>query len=264
MNPFTTHGAISWAELQTSDPVAATEFYTKVLGWTSETMEMDMGPYTVVKAGDLQVGGIMATQQPGMPPCWTLYVTVDNIDAIAAKASELGGTVLVPVMDVPTIGKFCGIQDPQGAFLMAMEYAATDDGQSDLDFANGFTTHGAISWSELRTPDPEGARKFYSGLFGWTFDTQEMPTGPYSSIQVGGTGIGGIIQPPQEGVPPHWGLYITVDDVDAVNAAATSAGATAHGPTVDVEKVGRFSFLQDPQGAMFSPITYVPMDVAST
>jgi predicted enzyme related to lactoylglutathione lyase len=124
MDAYKTHGAFSWSELMTSDPKAATEFYGTLFGWKFETMNGLQGPYHVVKVGDTGVGGIM--QKPPeagqMPTAWGCYVTVDNVDETAKKVSKLGGKVLMPPTDIPTVGRFALIQDPQGAVLNVITY----------------------------------------------------------------------------------------------------------------------------------------------
>ena len=126
MDVYKTHGAFSWAELVTSDPVAAIAFYGRLFGWTSEAMDMGGGSYHVVKAGDAQVAGVMAPppNAPSMPPAWGCYVTVTDIDATSALCVELGGKILVPPMDVPGVGRMAVLQDPQGAVISAMTYSA--------------------------------------------------------------------------------------------------------------------------------------------
>jgi len=122
---FKTHGAFSWFELTTSDLEAAKNFYTKLFGWKTEDSPMGDGrPYTVVKVGDESAAGIMNTppQAQGMPPVWSIYITVDDVDATARKTQELGGKVLMPPMDIPKVGRFCVIQDPQGAVICPIQY----------------------------------------------------------------------------------------------------------------------------------------------
>src|SRR5262245_15242011 len=123
---FKAHGAFSWCELTTTNVTAAKNFYTKLFGWTTE--EMSVTPamtYTVVKAAGKGIGGIMSTPQQGqgMPPHWNSYVTVDDVDAVAKSAQQLGGKVLMGPQDIPTVGRFCVIQDPQGAVISAITYA---------------------------------------------------------------------------------------------------------------------------------------------
>ena len=106
-------GAISWNELVTTDP-GVTKFYSDVVGLTAETMDMGQSPYTVFKAGEAMVGGSMAPQMPGVPNHWHVYFGTDDADATAAKAAELGGSVIVPPFDTP-VGRMAVLSDPQGA-----------------------------------------------------------------------------------------------------------------------------------------------------
>ena len=87
--------------------------------------------------------------------------------------------------------------------------------------------HGAFSWNELTTTDTKAARAFYGKLLGWQFQDMDMgPSGTYTVINVDGKGVGGIAGTPPnaKGMPPVWGGYTTVDDVDAVVAKVSSLG----------------------------------------
>ena len=124
--PATTHGAFSWTELTTSDPKDARRFYGKLLGW--QFQDMDMGPhgtYTVVNVAGQGVGGITGVppNAKGMAPVWGSYVTVKDVDAVVAQVTGLGGKVLLPPTDIPTVGRFATIMDPQGATLSLITYA---------------------------------------------------------------------------------------------------------------------------------------------
>ena len=125
MDPFKTVGAVSWTELTTPDPAAAQSFYGALFGWRFEAMPMPEGSYHVIKVSDTDaIGGIMATppQAQGMQPAWGSYVTVADCDASAAKCTSLGGKVCVGPMDIPNIGRFAMLQDPQGATLFVIAY----------------------------------------------------------------------------------------------------------------------------------------------
>lgn len=122
---YKTPGAFSWNELMTGDPDAAAGFYGRLFGWRFETMNMGM-PYQVIKAGDTSVGGIMGKPPgaEGMPPMWGGYVTVADADATAKRCTELGGKVLHGPTDIPTVGRFVVLQDPQGAVINAIAYSS--------------------------------------------------------------------------------------------------------------------------------------------
>lgn len=124
MEPFKTHGAFSWNELMTSDPQAAAAFYGALFGWKFDSMDMGQGSYSVIKVADAGIGGIMKTPPSAgaMPSSWCGYVTVDDIDETARRCVSLGGKVLMPPTDIPTVGRFAVLQDPQGAVLNAIAY----------------------------------------------------------------------------------------------------------------------------------------------
>lgn len=125
MDVFTTHGAFSWFELMTTDPEGARDFYTQLFGWGSKDMEMANGKYTTLQVGEVSVAGMMkipADAPPGMPPNWSCYVTVKDVDATCTRVTQLGGKVVMPVFEVPSVGRMAVIQDPQGAVLSVITY----------------------------------------------------------------------------------------------------------------------------------------------
>lgn len=125
-NVFQQHGAFSWCELMTADTEAAKSFYGQLFGWTLKDVPMEGMTYTTLAAGGQEIGGMMSVSAPGVQgnpsPHWGVYVTVENVDASAKKAEELGATLLVPPMDIPNVGRFSVIQDPQGAVLSIIAY----------------------------------------------------------------------------------------------------------------------------------------------
>ena len=123
-SPMETHGAFSWNELMTSDAAAAKKFYGALLGWQFKDMDMGKMVYTVVSTGGTDVGGMMGTpaEAKGMPPAWGAYITVNDVDAVVAKVAGLGGKVCMPPTDIPSVGRFAAIQDPQGAMVSLITY----------------------------------------------------------------------------------------------------------------------------------------------
>ncbi|MCE9625849.1 MAG: VOC family protein [Deltaproteobacteria bacterium] len=118
------HGAFSWSELTTSDAAAAQKFYGTLFGWTFKKFPNPAVDYTIFSVGDRQIGGIFqATKDKPVPTSWWGYVTVDNVDETAKNAQELGGKIMVPPQDIPDVGRFCIIQDPQGAAIATITYS---------------------------------------------------------------------------------------------------------------------------------------------
>lgn len=122
---FETNGAFSWTELATNDVASARKFYGQLLGWQFDDMPSQHGTYSVITAGGEKIGGIMHTPPgaEGMPPTWGSYITVDDVDARAAGVKKLGGKIVAPPTDIPGVGRFCVIQDPQGATISLITYS---------------------------------------------------------------------------------------------------------------------------------------------
>jgi hypothetical protein len=115
---------------------------------------------------------------------------------------------------------------------------------------------GSFCWIELHTSEQNAAKKFYGSLFGWT--PQDMPMGPndfYTIFKLQGrdAAAGCTLRPDETsmGVPPHWLIYIAVDDVDAAAPKAEKLGGKILAPPFDVMDAGRMAVVQDPTGAVF-------------
>lgn len=123
MDVYRTHGAISWAELTTSNPRAATEFYGRLFGWQFETRPMAAGPYQVVKVAGTPVAGVMGVPPDAPPmPTWCVYITVKSIDETVRQCQELGGWLCAGPFEVAGVGRMAVMQDPQGALFNAITY----------------------------------------------------------------------------------------------------------------------------------------------
>jgi predicted enzyme related to lactoylglutathione lyase len=245
-------GSFSWVELATTDTAAAKKFYGGLFGWTFT--DTPAGPdvvYTRFQVGGKDVGAAYPQhkeqQAQGIPPHWGSYVTVEKADATAAKAKELGGTVILEPFDVMQHGRMAVLQDPTGAVLSIWE-PRQHIGVQVRDEPN------TLCWNELYTKDTARAATFYTGLFGWR---AKGDAGGYTEWhRADGAAVGGMIAiDPQWGpVPAHWLPNVMVTDCDATVARAGDLGGRALRPPLDVENVGRFAMLADPQGATFAVI----------
>jgi len=152
--------------------------------------------------------------------------------------------------DVMDLGRMCVISDPQGA-MFAIWQPMKSHG------VHVFNEPGAPSWGELATKDIEAAKKFYGGLFGWEGHTGSGDGMAYTEWKLpDAKQFGGMIQiAPEWGpVPPHWLMYVRVDDCDAAIAKAKQLGAAVKSGPMEIEHVGKFAVLSDPQGATFAVI----------
>jgi predicted enzyme related to lactoylglutathione lyase len=247
------YGVPSWIDLATPDPAASKAFYTALFGWEYDDQPTDgPGDYTMARLGGRNAAGMMqlSTEMAanGMPPVWSTYVTVDDIEATLAKVEAAGGTTMGPAMDAMDAGRFAVIADPSGAVICLWE--ARDHIGADV-----VNEHGAFSWSELITPDPAAIAPFYEAVFGWTAQSAPMPTGTYTVFHVDGgneDGIAGAMAPPVDGMPAFWGVYFAVDDVAATVEIARELGAHIVMEATPVPGVGTLATIVDPQGAAFS------------
>jgi len=119
-------GNFCWRELMSRDVAAAARFYGEVLGWTFQPDPASApAEYIHIACGDLQVGGMMAiTPEMGQAPAmWTPYLALPEVDALSRRAVELGGTLCMPPMDIPKVGRMCIVTDPAGGTLALITLA---------------------------------------------------------------------------------------------------------------------------------------------
>ena len=238
-------GSFCWIELATTDAPAAAEFYTQLFGWDLKEVPMgEHGTYYVFQKGGRDAAAAYTQQQEGAPPNWMSYVAVEDADAAAEKAKDLGAQLYAPPFDVFDLGRMAVLGDPQGA-AFAVWQAKDQTGVGVRDEPD------TLCWNELQARDVEAAKKFYAALFGWRMKESEE----YTEWHLGSHAIGGMLpsQAPPE-VPSHWMPYFSVEDCDGAVAKATSLGASTFVPAMDIAGVGRFSVLADPQGAVFALI----------
>lgn len=240
------HGTFSWADCSSTDPAKSKAFYTKLMGWEAEDIPIsDDMFYSMLKHDGLNAAGLGPTMAEGMPSVWTNYVNVDDVDAIVAKSTELGGTTIVEPMDVFDSGRIAMIQDPTGA-VVGLWQAKNHIGASLVN------TAGAMCWNELSTRDAEAAKKFYGELFGWEYELDEASG--YTSLKNKGRFNGGIMQMDESygDMPPVWTVYFSVADLDATIAQAEPNGGKVIMPSTDAGGIGKFSIIADPTGAVCS------------
>jgi predicted enzyme related to lactoylglutathione lyase len=242
-------GSFCWIELATTDQKAAKDFYTSLFGWGVE--DSPMGPeeyYSIFKLqGRDTAAACTLRKDQGNQPYWGIYMAVENADASAKKAEQLGGEILAPPFDVMDHGRMSVIKDPTGTmFCIWQAMKNTGIGIAGED--------GTLCWADLSTSDPTTAAKFYEGLFGWKIAAGEHDTSGYLHIENGKDFIGGV-QPPSmrnPNSPPHWLAYFQTSNCDATAAKAKQLGAKFFVEPMTMEGVGRMAVLADPQGAAFS------------
>jgi predicted enzyme related to lactoylglutathione lyase len=244
-------GIPNWVDLQTSDQSAAKRFYTELFGWSYEDAPMgDDAVYSMAQLNGKQAAAIAPLPpQQGIPPHWNTYVATADVDATTARATDAGGTLLMPAMDVMDAGRMSVVADPTGAPI-ALWQAKNNIGASVVN------EPGAFTWNELQTPDPEAAAAFFAKLIGWKSEYDEGLD--YTVFSVGDSPVAGAMKPPMPGVPPNWLVYFEVADTDDTVAKAQAGGGSVLAEPMDIPP-GRFAVLADPQGAVFGVIKSNPM-----
>ncbi|MDC8786576.1 VOC family protein [Roseateles koreensis] len=254
-----------WYELLTSDPEAAEAFYTGLLGWTLRDAGMKEMRYSLVSVGDgAPIAGIMGGaacvtppaqegaqssvgQQP--PPGWVGYVGTAQVDASAQQLVQAGGAVLFGPQDIPGVGRFAMMRDPQGA-VFALFHGLPGDRPPALGTE---PLPGHVAWHELHAVDGVSAFDFYAAQFGWTKDAAiDMgPMGIYQLFAIDGVSRGGMMTKMPEAPQPYWLFYFSVPDIQA---AAERVKATGGRLLLGPQQVPGGSWIlnaMDPQGALF-------------
>lgn len=247
------HGQFVWYELMTTDMAAAEAFYTAVIGWSAQDSGHPDMRYTLFAANGASVAGLMTlpaeASQAGARPGWIGYVGVGDVDTAAAGLTKAGGRVHRPPADIPGIGRFAVVADPQEAGFVLFTPAPN---QSHAAVPHGSPGH--FGWHELYATDWEAAFAFYAGQFGWTKTTAvDMgPMGTYQLFAAGDADIGGMMNKPDAVPRPHWGYYVNVEAIDAAAARITGKGGRILMGPHEVPGGSWIVQALDPQGASFA------------
>lgn len=246
-------GSFAWYELWTTNASAAQTFYRSVIGWDARTAGQGDAAYTTLLAGgQVPVAGLAtlpaATVAQGARPNWVGYVTVDDVDSSTAQVRQLGGTVYRAPADIPGVGRYALVADPQGAMIVLFK--------GSVEMPAGPATTRAVGyagWRELQATDRDAAFDFYAKLFGWArTEASDVTSAGYQLFSAGAGPIGGIRSKPANMPLPFWTYYFQVDSVSAAASRAQAAGGTIINPPQQVQ--GGIWIVQgvDPQGATFA------------
>lgn len=240
-------GRIVWHDLMTNDATAAQAFYAAVFGWTYETANMgEMGDYIMIAHHGISFGGMVPMDpDDSVPSHWVPYIDVPNVDDVAERAAAHGGTVVVEPMDIPDVGRFAVVVDPEGAVWAPMR----------ADFGEPPVWPGApaVTWNEVVVEDQDQAIAHYTALIGWNASQVNMGgSAPYAVFANADASQAGI-QPRPEGIATSfWLAYFSVASLEEASAAVTANGGLLLGPVIDVPDVGRVQWAADPAGAILA------------
>ena len=247
-------GSFVWYEYMAADAKAAADFYARVVGWSAKDAGMSGLPYTLFAVGSMAVGGLMAlpeeARRMGARPGWLGYVGVPDVDAYAAKLVAAGGRVHRAAADIPGVGRFAVVADPQGAGFVLFKGGPEEDPRPPL----ADDAVGNVGWRELRAVDIDRAFAFYSGLFGWrkTRAADMGPMGAYQVFETAGGQAGGMMAKTAETPAPFWLFYFNVEAIDAAAKRIVAAGGRLLAGPREVPGGGWVARGVDPQGAEFA------------
>ena len=240
-------GSFCWVDLSTTDAEASKNFYSRLLGWTALDNPVGEGMvYSMMQKDGRNVCGLyeMGPGMEGVPPHWSSYISVPDVDATVERVTAAGGSLIMGPGDVFEAGRMAFVADPTGA-VFGMWQPREHIG-AELIYAPG-----SLGWNELYTYETEAAAGFYADILGWkrTVTHPDPQGGQYHEFTNGDSPVGGMMQiKPEWGeVPPNWSVYFCVDDCAASLAEAEGMGAEVIVPLSRVENI-QFAFLKDPQG----------------
>jgi uncharacterized protein len=248
------HGMIGWVDLASTDQGAAETFYVSLFGWEARRQPIPGGGhYVMFELGERAVAGLGEVLGPA-PSAWQTYVSVDDVDAVAARVPGASGTVVAPPFDVMGSGRMSVFTDACGALVSAWQ-AYEHPG------AEVFHIPGTYTWSELITHALDKARIFYEQVFAWRWALSDLDGPEYwvasypgqPKDEGGQAGAGQIGDGPVGGTPSHWVVYFAVEDVDQAAASAVELGARVVSPPSGTP-LGRQAALADPTGGVFRVI----------
>jgi predicted enzyme related to lactoylglutathione lyase len=241
-------GAPCWIELTTSDSDRSRAFYSQVFGWTAEEPNAEFGGYFNFVKDGVPIAGAMASQPGGgLSDVWSIYLNSPDADATTRLASEHGGAVHVPVMEVADIGRMAFVGDVGGAAIGVWQPGTF----------NGFGVFGdpnTPAWFELQTRNWRAALEFYRDVFHWTIVEQsDTPEFRYAMLVSGDAQLAGVMDASAflpDGVPAYWSVYFGVDDADATLDKIARLGGQIVEAAEDTP-YGRLATAADPTGARF-------------
>jgi predicted enzyme related to lactoylglutathione lyase len=240
--------AFVWFELVTPDTKAAGDFYKTVIGWGSDMSSGPAGPYTIFKAGEIPVGGMLEMQ--GATPGWLGYVGVDDVDAYAGKVEAAGGAIHKAPQDIPEVGRFAVVADPQGAMFVLFKGSLDETPPRRAPMSPG-----SLCWTELHATDGQTAFDFYAEVFGWV-KGDAMPMGGTDGLYqlFGGPEgpIGGMFSHQTQAPGPYWLYYFGVEGVDSAIERVKAGGGKILLEPMEVPGGAFVVNAMDPQGGFFA------------
>jgi len=252
--PTYLHGKLVWYELVSSDPARSKAFHAELLGWAVEPQEMAGMKYELAKAGGKDVATIRPAEDKKTKSHWVPFVSVPDVDAAVGAVEQNKGKVVKAAMDVPDIGRFAFVSDPNGARFAVFKGARSDDPDTDQ------AKQGEFVWAENLTKSKKAqatALAFYPAAIGYTASSMDVGEGKkkskYDMLSMGAGDKpkhrAGVVPAKPASLGGHWLPWVSVDDIDGTVAKVKGLKGKVVTKPHDIPGVGRAAVVTDPTGA---------------
>jgi uncharacterized protein len=237
-----TAARFTWFEYLSSDAAKAQGFFGELFNWSTKSVPMPDGAYTMIAAADGKtIGGYTAAPAGSPSASWLPYLLVASAAESVAKLKTLGGSVMKPPFKVGDYATMAVVGDPHGASFALWQPTKAEDAPAPAV--------GHFVWNELASKDPAASVAFYTQLAGFTDKAMEMPgMGAYHVLEHGGQSRAGIMAQQMPTQPHAWLPYVQVANTDQTAEKAKRLGATIVVPPTQIPNVGRFAIFIDPLG----------------
>ena len=247
-------GKFVWADLFTTDPTAATTFYTQLLGWTSTTLFQKGKTYTVFSNNGHPVAGLVprSAAKAKRPARWIGYIAVNDAAATVASVTKAGGTVHAPARDFPDRGMQAIVSDGEDSPIGVLQSSSGDTPDDEPQA-------GDWNWFELYAQKPSAACAFYSQVFGFEAapDTRTERKDDFMLSSSGQPRVGVAPLPDREDAKPGWLGVIRVANLDATLAKVATLGGEVLLAPRPAAYESRFAIIADPTGGAVGLVEYV-------
>lgn len=246
-------GKFVWADLFTTNPVAAAKFYTGLFGWTTNVIEQKGKAYTVFSNGSVPVAGLAPrnTANPKRGSRWISYIAVSDIDATLARATKAGGIVRAPAREFPARGFQAIITDREGSPAGLMQSTSGDSIDDEPKL-------GEWNWFELYGKEPQSASAFYATVFHYDVaaDVRTSRKNDFLLNTDDRSRAGIAPLPAREDAAPGWLGVVRVADMDVALKRVTTLGGEVLVPARATAYGSRFAIIADPTGGTLGLVEY--------
>ena len=247
-------GKFIWADLFTTDPVAATRFYVGLFGWTANVIDQDGRAYTVFSNGSRPVAGLAPrhTANSKRPSRWISYIAVPDLKATLASVTKAGGKVRAPARAFPDRGAQAIIADIDGSPVGLLQSTSGDTPDTE-------PVPGDWNWFELYGREPKTTSAFYAQVFNYAVspDNRTARKNDYL-LNSGDLPRGGVAPlPAREDATPGWLGVVRVASIDEALKRVTALGGEILVPPRSAAYESRFAIIADSTGGTVGLVEYV-------